>query len=300
MENRGAADRVTTGPLSPYAAPSSDDGCAREGGQGRVRARVARCSRAITLAASVCCAIGCGAAARNTDGNARPNAAAAVSGAPGRLTARPARPTGIAEPGLHPLALGDDRDGFYYVPAGYRPDHPAPLVLLLHGAGRRAREGLGWMQPLADSAGLVLLAPDSRDRTWDFVLGPYGPDVAFIDRALAEVFRRVAIDPRRVAIAGFSDGASYALSLGITNADIFSRIVAFSACIVAPAAETGRPRVFLSHGTADRILPIDRCGRRLHDRLVNAGFDVEYHEFDGPHMVPPDVAAAAVAWLARP
>jgi phospholipase/carboxylesterase len=58
-----------------------------------------------------------------------------------------------------------------------------------------------------------LLAPDSRDRTWDVILSSFGPDVDYIDRALGSTFQRYAIDPDRIAIGGFSDGASYALPL---------------------------------------------------------------------------------------
>src|SRR5437764_3768207 len=213
--------------------------------------------------------------------------------AAGRLLARPARPTMSPVVGRTALGLATGRDGVMYVPTSYNPSSPVPLVLMLHGAGQSAEIGISPFLPLADAASVVLVAPDSRGGTWDFLYGPYGADVAFIDRALAHAFERCAIDPSRVVIEGFSDGASYALSLGITNGDLFSRVIAFSPCILAPAAEVGRPRIFISHGTADRILPIDGCGRRLAARLTNAGYDVDFHEFDGPHAVPPDIARAA-------
>lgn len=56
------------------------------------------------------------------------------------------------------------------------------------------------------------------------LVGSYGPDVEFIDRALEWVSDRLTLDTRRLAITGFSDGASYALSLGITNGDLFTRV----------------------------------------------------------------------------
>lgn len=62
----------------------------------------------------------------------------------------------------------------------------------------------------------------------------------------------------------------------------------------------GRPRVFVSHGTSDRVLPIARCGRRLVPELRDAGYDVTYEEFRGGHRVPPEVAAAAVRWWRNP
>lgn len=56
----------------------------------------------------------------------------------------------------------------------------------------------------------------------------FGPDVLYLNKALHHVFNRYSIDPSRLAVAGFSDGASYALSLGVANGDLFSHIIAFS------------------------------------------------------------------------
>lgn len=138
--------------------------------------------------------------------------------ATGQVLARPTQPIVAGEVGLHPLGLDGKRDGFFYVPKSYRPEQPAPLVLMLHGAGGSAEVGLQPFQHLADQSGIILLAIDSRYKTWDMIISHYGPDIAFMDRALAEMFSRYAIDPSRVAIGGFSDGASYALSVGISKA----------------------------------------------------------------------------------
>jgi phospholipase/carboxylesterase len=224
----------------------------------------------------------------------------------GRLLARP-RPLGAIpaagtpppSPGLHALGLSgaDGRDGLLYVPSGYDPAHPAPLVVLCHGAGGAARGGLDPLLPLADAAGLLLLAPDSRLLTWDIIMGGYGPDVAFIERALAHTFARYVIDATHLAIGGFSDGASYALSLGLTNGDLFTHIIAFSPGFKTHKELRGSPKIFISHGIHDTILPIDRCSRRIVRELRASGETVDYHEFDGPHTVPPEIARAAVDWF---
>jgi len=217
----------------------------------------------------------------------------------GRLLARPATPTRAASPGLHALGLSAGRDGLLYVPAGYRADQPAPLVLMLHGAGRNPEGGMLPFRHRADDAGLVLLAPQSQYRTWDVVqVGGYGPDVAFIDQALALVFDTVAIAPERVAIEGFSDGASYALSLGLINGDLFGRVVAFSPGGVAPGTRHGTPRIFITHGTQDQILSVEVTRGQIVPALLGAGYEVQYREFDGPHAVPATLAAEAVGWLA--
>jgi phospholipase/carboxylesterase len=198
---------------------------------------------------------------------------------------------------MHPLEIVTERDALLYVPASYRPERPAPFVLSLHGAGGDARSALYPLSPLADAAGLILLAFASRESTWDVIRGQFGPDVALLDTALAAVFDRCAVDPRRLGIGGFSDGASYALSLGITNGDLFGEILAFSPGFMAPAAQRGTPRIFISHGTHDRVLRIDVTSRRLVPQLERAGYDVTYVEFDGPHTVPPEIARQGMEWF---
>src|SRR5215213_9999683 len=173
----------------------------------------------------------------------RPGRSRQSSVAQGRLTARPGPVSGAAPLGLRPLEIGQARDGLLFVPNSYRPDRPAPLAVMLHGAGGEAQGGLAPFLDLAEAAGLVLLAPESRAQTWDVLRGGYGPDITFIDSALAQIFGRYAVDPARIAVSGFSDGASYALSIGITNGDLFSDIVAFSPGFMAPADQVGGPRI---------------------------------------------------------
>jgi phospholipase/carboxylesterase len=219
----------------------------------------------------------------------------------GRLTARPSASQSNGPPsGLQPLGFGGERGGFIYVPPTYRADRPAPLVVMFHGASGRGRRGIERLLPHADDAGLILLAPDSRGYTWDVITDDFGPDVAFVDQALAWTFDRCAVDPALVAAEGFSDGASYALSLGLTNGDLFTHAVAFSPGFLVPAELHGSPRIFISHGTRDQILPIDRCSRRIVPRLKDRGYDVRYLEFDGTHEVPAEMVREAVNWLLPP
>lgn len=222
-----------------------------------------------------------------TDGRARE----------GVLAARPQEVNAASPVGVHKLELDARRDGLLYVPRGYRRDKPAPLALMLHGAGGNAQHGLSLLRNFADSAGLILLAPESRAATWDVIVSDYGPDVAFINRALEQTFSRYAIDEHRIAFGGFSDGASYALSLGITNGDLATHVIAFSPGFSAPKRQQGSPRLFISHGTRDQVLPIDRCSRRIVPQVKRAGYDVQYREFDGPHTIPSEIAREAVEWF---
>jgi predicted esterase len=215
----------------------------------------------------------------------------------GHLRSTPGPPSAVASPGEHPLGLGAERDGVLYVPRN-EIAAPSPLVVLLHGAGGNAR-GLSFARPLAEELGIVLLIPESRGGTWDGIRGALGPDVAFIDAALAQTFARCAIDPTRIGVGGFSDGASYALSIGMINGDLFSHVLAFSPGFIVPGERRGRPGIFISHGTRDAILPIDRTSRTLVPALTGAGYDVIYREFDGPHRVPPDTARDGFEWFVK-
>jgi len=149
-----------------------------------------------------------------------------------------------------------------------------------------------------EDAAVAVLAPNSRERTWDALTDSFGPDVEFLNRALERVFETVAVDPRRIAVGGFSDGATYAISLGLINGDLFNHVVGFSPGFVIEGAPQGKPRFFISHGTRDHILPIGRCGRRIATDLQTRGYEVVFREFDGDHEIPADVAREGLRWLA--
>jgi len=143
---------------------------------------------------------------------------------------------------LQPLGQGDERDGVFVAPPGAGP---APLLVMLHGAGGTGRRAANMIFALAEQRGCMVLAPDSRGTTWDAITGRFGPDVQFLERALRETL----------------------------------------------------PRIFVSHGRQDPILPIDSCSRRLVPLLRGARYDVRYREFDGEHEVPTQVKQDALDWF---
>jgi phospholipase/carboxylesterase len=220
-----------------------------------------------------------------------------AQGSDGHIVFVPHTPTAIAV-GRTALGLAQQRDGFLFVPHDTTDRRGVPLLVLLHGATQRAAL-FERLLTAADSAGVAILAPDSRDVTWDAIRGDFGPDVAFLQRAITIAFDRAHIDSCRVVLGGFSDGASYALSLGIRNARAIHGVVAFSPGFVIPAPEPERLPVFLRHGTNDQILPINSTSRRLVTALRDAAFEVDYEEFDGPHTMRPEDAHVALRWVGR-
>ena len=201
--------------------------------------------------------------------------------------------------GLHEIRTGGARPALLYVPASYRSGREMPLVVMLHGAGGAPAHGVELARSHADPLGFILLAPASRAATWDVIAERrYGADVTSIEAALKQVFEHYDVDRRRIAIAGFSDGASYALSLGLSNGGLFDYVLAFSPGFMAPDRPLGTPRIFISHGVQDRVLPIERCSRRIVPQLRRMGYQVDYREFPDGHTVPEPLARAAFAALA--
>ena len=214
-----------------------------------------------------------------------------------RLTARPRRPFRSFRRGQTRIGQDLERGGYLFVPESYREDQPAPLLVALHGGGGHAGR---WSDLYAacENRGIVLVAPDSRGRTWDRVNGAFGPDVAFIDAVLRFTFERCAIDPLRIALAGFSDGASYTLSLGPPNGDLFSHLIAWSPGFSDPEDPiVGAPRVFVSHGTDDRVLPVSMSRSAIVPMFEMDGYEVTYFEFQGRHELTTKAVDEGLNWF---
>lgn len=218
----------------------------------------------------------------------------------GRLRSRPHKASKTVEPGLISLGIASVDDTQLVVPSSYSPDRPATLILGLHGATQNGTSILRILRDAAEAHGHLLLVPKSRGITWDMIRDDFGEDETLIDQALDWCFDHCNIDPARVVVAGFSDGATASLSLGLINGDLFRRVIAFSPGFIIGDERHGKPPVFISHGTRDEILPIGRTSRLLVPFLKKAGYTVSFHEFDGPHRAPPEMVQAAMDWLAAP
>lgn len=213
----------------------------------------------------------------------------------GRLAFAPRLPTREPlPPGRRALGLFAERDAVLVVPPGLAPRRPVPLAVLFHGGGGSAERVLPMLEDHAVERGFLLLAPQSLFPTWDLVIAGHGPDCERLDAALAAVSDRFLLDPARLVFAGHSDGGSYALSSGLANGDRVTHLIVSSAGFMAVLAQAGAPRIFLSHGTRDEQIPIDRSARVHARALHEAGYDLTYVEYDGPHAWQPPIVRRAV------
>jgi len=216
----------------------------------------------------------------------------------GRLTARPHESRKSYVSGRTALGLDSARDAILLTPKS-EPKSNFPLLVFLHGAGQNADEMFEYLGTAPEEAGVAVLAPNSRGKTWDAISsgGFFGRDVKFINDALELVFEMLAIDARHLVLGGFSDGASYAISLGMINGDLFRGVMAFSPGFIIDGPWVGKPRFYISHGKQDPILPIEEYRRRVYGELIRRDYGLTGREFDGGHEIPDKVLREAFQWM---
>jgi predicted esterase len=195
-------------------------------------------------------------------------------------------------------------DAVAYVPASAGPN--PPLLVLLHGAGRTRLWMIDHFKAEADRRGIVLLAPTSKGITWDAIslalaastgdnplemkMGrrfSSSRDAKRVDSAIANLAKIVPFDRARTVLAGFSDGATFALAMGMARSEKFAAVIAWSPGI---AIETSLPargrRVFVSHGRQDPTLHFEVTCGDIVPLLKSEGAKVSFMAFDGVHQIP--------------
>ncbi|MEH1814120.1 MAG: hypothetical protein V7L09_17050 [Nostoc sp.] len=58
--------------------------------------------------------------------------------------------------------------------------------------------------------------------------------------------------------------------------------------------------MFISQGKWDTVSPIKQYSPPIVQELRHAGYDVQYHEFNGLHIVPSAIAQKAMKWFTQP
>jgi phospholipase/carboxylesterase len=191
------------------------------------------------------------------------------------------------------------------------------LLVLHHGRGSDEQDLIGLADVLDPGGQMHVVAPRAPLRLagspgyhWYVVprVGYPEPDsfhaayrelAAFHD----ELWERTGIGPRRTVLGGFSMGTvmSYALGLG-ADRPAPTGILALSGFV--PTVDAWQPsledrkdtKILIAHGRGDPVIPVT-FARQARDLLEQAGFDVDYREFDGAHHVDPADIPRAVAWL---
>jgi len=150
-----------------------------------------------------------------------------------------------------------------HVPAGL--DHPAGLVINLHGAGQTGGEQAAATNynAVADQNGFVVAYPDGIDFSWADGRGASVPDrqgvddVGFLSALIDQLSRDYGIARGRVFATGMSAGAFMATRLACERADLVAAIAPVAGTLGAAfSCAPSRPvSVLQTHGTADAVVP---------------------------------------------
>ena len=199
-------------------------------------------------------------------------------------------PTGFVE-----LAQGAGR-AILLTPDEIDPQRRYPLVTVLHGAGRQDEALSKSFRDEPNRRQAFFLVPRSVEPTWDLIASEERPDLDFLEYAYDLIYRRYPIDPSRQGLIGYSDGASYALSVGICNASLFDAVMGWAAGFMVldpPTSEQFkvaipevRPRIYLEYGTHDQLFDFQTVALPMRDNLQRAGFDVTFSADEGGRHRP--------------
>ena len=203
-----------------------------------------------------------------------------------------------------------------HVPAG---DGPHPTVLLLHGWGASAHDLIG-LAPVLHGGRALVLCPQGP---LSFQAGPgmlgYGwfplapgrpPDPAAIDEARRQVesfldaaMARYPVDPKRLILAGFSQGGFLAYQIALGSPARFAGLMALSSWLPQDLADSIAPQpahralpALVIHGSDDPMIPVARA-HASRDALLRLGVPTVYREYAMGHEIRPEALRDILRWL---
>ena len=157
-----------------------------------------------------------------------------------------------------------------HVPASYDAGLPAPLLILLHGYTGSGQDIDAYFDlgPAAEARGFVYAFPDGTydsdgNRFWnatdaccDFDRSGVD-DVAYLTDVIADIPAELAIDPKRIALVGWSNGGFMSYRMACDQADLVAAMVSLAGATFADPADCAPSEpvsVAQIHGTADDVI----------------------------------------------
>ena len=214
----------------------------------------------------------------------------------------PAPDAAPPETGLVTLSRGGCK-AYLMTPETLDPARAYPLITVLHGAGRQDELLVRAYADEPERRQAFFLVVRSFHPTWDLIAGGDGEDLAFLALAYEGIYGRYRIDAARQALVGYSDGATYALAVGLSNPRVFSAVMGWAAGYLAIdtanlAPDDPKPRVLLEYGTHDQLFPFEHVAIPLRDTLERLGYDVTFRVDEGGiHWPSPGFQPAALDWF---
>ncbi len=199
-----------------------------------------------------------------------------------------------------------------FLPAGYEPRYPYPLLVFFHGQGgteeqilrlaprlsRRNFISIGLRGPVPTGG---LLGGGRPGYSWG---GPAYLTMLedYLVRAVQQTRRTYHVHSERIYLAGFAEGASLAYRLGLELAGKVAGVISLNGCMprqhrpLLRLAEIRSLRVFIAHGIANSVVPLGMA-RDDYRLLASAGVAAELHTYPTNHRLHPDRLRDLNRWM---
>lgn len=203
-------------------------------------------------------------------------------------------------------------------PKKYSSKKEYGLILLLHGRGDSAANFLtnvaGWRGDdfLVAALETPYVLGTMNGRTgycWSpWQSGPgniekgYEISARSIGQALEKLKSEYKLDPKRVFLLGFSEGAFMSAHTAMKSADDIAGYICIGGGLDQRLVQPGEmeklrgKRILIAHGVHDNVVPF-RSGKALSDALETAGVQHDFLPYDGAHTIPEAVREAVSGWV---
>ena len=199
-----------------------------------------------------------------------------------------------------------------FLPTGYEPNYPYPLLVFLHGHGS-SEEQILRLAPKLSRRNYICIAlrgpheagerPDGRPAySW----GSDGPTDSLIEEyvfgAILQTRRHFHVHSERIYLAGFREGATLAYRLGLTFPEKFAGVISLNGCMprrggpLLRLSELRDLKVLIGHGIANAIVPLSmaQADQRL---FYSAGLDVSLKTYPSNHRIHAQMLRDVNHWI---
>jgi phospholipase/carboxylesterase len=198
-----------------------------------------------------------------------------------------------------------------FLPTGYEPNYPYPLLVFFHGQGG-CEEQILRLAPRVSRRNYIcigLRGPESLGQRPDGRLGycwggngQYDTLVEdYVLRAIEQTRRHYHVHSERIYLAGFREGATLAYRLGMLFPERFGGVISLNGCMhrhgpLLRLPEVRQLRVLIGHGIANPIVPLAMAERDFR-LFYAAGLQVRLHTYPTTHRLHPDMLRDVNRWV---
>jgi len=199
-----------------------------------------------------------------------------------------------------------------FLPTGYEPKYPYPLLVFFHGHGGNEQQILRLAPRLSrrNYICIGLRGPKFLGQRADGRRGFSWGQTGDLDTLIEDyVFRAVELTQRnyhvhseRIYLAGICEGATLAYRLGLSFPERFGGMISLNGARTRRGGplfrlpEVRQLRVFIGHGIANSVVPLS-LAREDYRLFYAAGMPLEMHTYPANHRLHPDMLRDVNRWI---